>query len=47
MNSKQPEVTRGPIMMAVLQYMHEKSKGVEINFTLIIAPLFNVLKFLK
>lgn len=34
-------------MMAALQYMHEKSEGEEINLTLIIAPLFNVLKFLK
>lgn len=47
MNSKQPEVTRSPIMMAALQYMHGKSEGVEMNLTLIIAPLFNVLQFLK
>lgn len=47
MNSIQPEVTRSPIMMAALQYMHGKSEGVEMNLTLIIAPMFNVLKFPK
>lgn len=46
-NSIQPEVTRSPIMMAALQYMHGKSEGVEMNLTLIIAPMFNVLKFPK
>ena len=29
MNSEQPEVTRSPIMMAALQYIHGKCEGVE------------------
>lgn len=39
MNFKQPEVTKSPIIMAVLQYMNGKSEAVEINPTLIIHSL--------
>lgn len=33
MNFKQPEVTKSPILMAVLQYMNGKSEAVEMNPT--------------
>lgn len=39
MNFKHPEVTKSPIIMAVLQYMNGDSEAVEMNPTIIIHSL--------